>query len=183
MLAAAFADLPTAAWLVPDPTDRLEAVTGQFTILTEHAAAAGGIVTAGNESAPDAAVVWFDHTNPPPLIPDYQERLHQACGMHVNRFLALDAAMHARHPDTPHRYIALVGTRTDRQGHGLATALLGRINDDLDQTQTAAYLEAVSEPTVDLYERLGYRRYGNTFEIGPGGPPLYPMWRTPRPPA
>lgn len=176
MLAQAFLDLPTALWLVADPDERLKAVRGQFELLVEHAEAHGGIVTAGEL---DGAVVWFDHTKPPPPIPDYEERLREACGEHVERFARLDRVMEHHHPTEPHVYVALVGVREERRGRGLATAMLREINERLDHEGTAAYLEAVSPGVAGLYESLGYRTHAKPFHLEDGGPALYPMWRQP----
>lgn len=182
MLAEAFADLPTAVFLVAERTERIDAVAGQFTILAEHARTAGGVITAGEPGVLAAAVVWFDHTSTPDPVDGYEARLRAACGPHTDRFLELDTVMDAHHPTEPHHYIALVGTRPGQQGKGIATALLKQACARLDQSATAAYLEAVSEQTVRLYERCGFQRYADAFAIAPGGPHLHPMWRTPKPP-
>ncbi|WP_100447253.1 GNAT family N-acetyltransferase [Glycomyces xiaoerkulensis] len=179
LLAAAFDELPTARWLVPDPAARGRAVAGQFELLIEHARACGGLATAGAGEAPDGALVWFDYTGPVPPISDYRARLAAACGAYTDRFLDLDAAMDAHHPSEPHHYIALIGVRPDRRGQGIATALLDPIHRRLDRAAVPAYLEAVSVATMRLYRRLGYRPHGRPYPIGPGGPPLYPMWREP----
>lgn len=182
MLAAAFADLPQSRYLVADRAERARALAGQFTILAEHTEKAGGIVTAAdNDGQLEGAVVWFDYTTEPEPIEDYEERLLAVCGVHTGRFLIFDAAMEAHHPSAPHRYLALVGTRPDRQGRGIASRLLEQISADLDQVQTPAYLEAVSPRTAELYARFGFEASGEPFPIGSGGPFMQPMWRNPKP--
>lgn len=178
MLAEAFLSVPTARWLVDDPAERLATVQGQFELLVEHALVHGGVVTEGTEGA----VVWFDRTKDEPPIPDYEERMRKACGEHYERFAVLDAVMDEHHPAEPHNYVALVGVREDARGRGVAGAMLRRHHERLDEAGTAAYLEAVSPETARLYESLGYRRHGEPFRIGEGGPPLYPMWREAVPP-
>lgn len=176
MLAQAFLDLPSARWLVADPDERLKAVRGQFELLVEHAEAHGGIVTVGDL---DGAVVWFDHTEPPPPIPDYDERLREACGEHTERFAHLDRLMEYHHPIEPHHYVALVGVREEMRGRGLARGMLRGLHERLDQADIPAYLEAVSPETARLYESLGYRPHAKPFHLGDDGPALYPMWRQP----
>ena len=46
----------------------------------------------------------------------------------------------------------------------------------LDAEETPAYLEASSERSCHLYQRLGFRRHGEPFTL-PDGPTVYPMWR------
>jgi GNAT superfamily N-acetyltransferase len=182
MLASAFADLAPSRYLVADRAERVQALTGQFTILAEHARKAGGITAAAGTAGVEGAVVWFDYTTEPEPIHDYEDRLQAACGVHTGRFLAFDAAMEAHHPAEPHRYLALVGTRPDLQGRGIASGLLEQISADLDRDQTAAYLEAVSTRTAQLYARFGFEESAEPFAIGPDGPFMQPMWRHPKPP-
>ena len=177
LLGEAFVDVPTAVWLVDDPAERIAAVGGQFAILVEHAAAHGGIATAGRDGALEGALVWFDRTKDEPPIPDYDARLRAACGRHYDAFAELDRAMDEQHPAEPHLYVALVGVRADARGRGVAAQMLRGIHKGLDESGTAAYLEAVSPRTAALYASLGYRPHGEPFPIGPGGPQLYPMWR------
>lgn len=183
MLASAFADLAPSRYLVSDREARVQALAGQFAILAEHARKAGGITTAAdNEGRLEGAVVWFDYTTEPEPIHDYEERLQAVCGVHTDRFLAFDAAMEAHHPQKPHRYLALVGTRPALQGRGIASALLDGICAELDQDRTPAYLEAVSPRTAQLYARFGFVDAAEPFAIGSGGPFMQPMWRNPKPP-
>ncbi|GAB4001664.1 hypothetical protein GCM10029992_37790 [Glycomyces albus] len=181
LLARAFQDVPPARWLVADPVERRRAVQGQFAILVDHAHRHGDVATAGSAEDPVGAVVWFDHVGGVPPEPDeFEARLRQACGPHTDRFLTLGQAMAARHPIEPHVYVALVGVRPDQWGQGIATGLLQRLHQHLDEAGTPAYLEAVSERTAGLYGRLGYRPHGEPFAVDDHhGPLLYPMWRPP----
>lgn len=176
LLAAAFQELPTARWIAADPDERLKAVLGQFEMLAEHAETHGGIIASGDL---DGAVIWFDHTEPPPPIPDYDRRLREASGDHYERFARLDRLMEHYHPTEPHVYVALVGVREQMRGKGIARAMLHELHERLDKEETPAYLEAVSTDTVRLYESLGYRAHAKPFHLEDGGPALYPMWRHP----
>lgn len=177
MIGEAFVDVPTAVWLVEDPVERVAAVGGQFVLVVEHALAHGGVLTTGRDDAPEGALVWFDRTKDEPPIPDYDARLRAACGRHYEAFAELDRIMDEQHPAEPHLYVALVGVRADARGRGIAAELFRDIHKGLDESGTAAYLEAVSPRTAALYASLGYRPHGEPFPIGAGGPPLYPMWR------
>lgn len=65
-------------------------------------------------------------------------------------------------------------------GHGFGTALLAHRAAQLDRQGRAAYLEASSACSARLYRRLGFEEAGDPIQPA-GGPPLFPMWRPPRP--
>lgn len=176
MLAQAFLELPSARWIAADPAERFTAIRGQFEILAEHAEDHGGIVTSGDL---DGAVMWFDYTEPPPPVPDYDERMRAVCGAHYERYMHLDRLMEHHHPTEPHVYVALVGVREELRGKGIASAMLRGLHDRLDEEGTPAYLEAVSPRTAGLYQSVGYRAHAKPFHLEDGGPALYPMWRAP----
>ncbi|HEX5493068.1 MAG TPA: GNAT family N-acetyltransferase [Mycobacteriales bacterium] len=84
----------------------------------------------------------------------------------------------AHHPSEPHHYLAFLAVRPERQGAGLGSALLRHHHARLDRTGVAAYLEASSPRSRELYLRHGYRPRGEPFTV-PDGTPFWPMWRTP----
>jgi GNAT superfamily N-acetyltransferase len=95
------------------------------------------------------------------------------------RGLGMIEGAHARHPD--HYYLAVLGTRPDRQGSGVGAALLQPVLDHCDETGIGAYLESSKERNIPFYRRHG-------FEVAeklhlPSGPPLWPMWRDPQVPS
>lgn len=76
-----------------------------------------------------------------------------------------------------HYYIRFVGVATRFQGQGFGTALLRPTLDRCDREGMPAYIEASSERSAALYERLGFVHLGN-LQI-PDGPPFWPMRRPP----
>ena len=85
---------------------------------------------------------------------------------------------HAAHP--AHYYLAVLGTRPDRQGEGLGSALMAPVLDRCDEEGVGAYLESSKESNIPYYRRHGFEVVG---EIDfPSGPRLWGMWRDPRPP-
>ena len=83
------------------------------------------------------------------------------------------------HPRDPHWYLAVLGTDPDHQGNGIASALLRPVLDGCDRDEVPAYLETGTERNVAFYTRHGFRV---TEELRlPKGPPMWLMWRAPRP--
>src|SRR5690606_20986169 len=78
-----------------------------------------------------------------------------------------------------HEYLWMIGVVPARQGEGLGTALIGSVLGRCDREGRAAYLEASSERSRLLYERLGFEAAGEPLAL-PDGPFMYPMWREPR---
>jgi GNAT superfamily N-acetyltransferase len=102
-----------------------------------------------------------------------------AFGVHLLRAARLGAAMEWRHVRAPHYYVRDVGVLPDEQGKGLGSALLRPTLDRCDREGLPAYLEASSERSAALYERLGFQ---TTSELRVGGsPPLQLMLRPPHP--
>lgn len=90
-----------------------------------------------------------------------------------------DARSSANHPThAGHYYLPFIAVRPDRHGTGIGTALLRDRLSILDRQRIPSYLEASSERSARLYERLGFTRLERTTDL-PGGPSLYPMWREP----
>ena len=82
----------------------------------------------------------------------------------------------AHHPQHPHYYLQFIGVCPERQGTGIASALLRAVLDRCDLEGAAVYLEA------DERSRLLYLKHGfeATTELRlPEGPSFFPMWRAP----
>ena len=180
LVATAFEPMPVVSWLVPTPHQRAAVLARQFRIIIEHAITTGRVdVLPGM----DAAAVWLPAGEPDlPEIEDYDARLADACGEYVERFHALDAALHAHHPGAPaHEHLALLAVRAGAQCRGLGSRLLEHRHRILDAAERPAYLEASTMRSARLYERHGYRHIGPPFT--PNGCPasFWPMWRDPQP--
>lgn len=85
----------------------------------------------------------------------------------------------SRHPKPPHWYLAVLGTDPDRQGEGIGTALLQPVLEECDRHDIPAYLETGRERNVGFYNRHGFK-VSEQLTL-PNGPPIWLMWREPRP--
>ncbi|MEV0841579.1 GNAT family N-acetyltransferase [Actinocatenispora sera] len=182
LLSDAFLLGDLADWLVPDLAQRREIYPRYWAIIARHALA--GAATVDVTDAGSAAALWYAAGGgEPDLVPgDYDALLASACGRHVDRFAALDRAMHDAYPDRPgYAYLGFVGVTPERQRAGLGAALLDHRHRQLDRAGSAAFLIASSAGSARLYRRLGYRPAGPDIRPGPDAPALYPMLREPRP--
>lgn len=177
LIGKAFQPLQAACWLVPDPDRRARILPANFRIHVEHALLVGRVHVTADRSA---AAVWFprDSDQPLPEPVNYQQRLAAACGEATERFRQLDELFDRHHPTKPHHHLALLGVHPDRQRQGLGSALLRHYHAGLDAKGVAAYLEASSPESRDLYLRHGYEVMGGAFRL-PDGTPMWPMWRPP----
>jgi len=178
VIADAFYDLPPSRWLIADAAARRAIFPGYFQIYVEHALAHGTVHTTTDRTA---VSLWIPADGQPPEPPaGYRSRLTAVTSPWTSRFLAFDAVLDQHHPTgMPHRHLAILAVRPDRQDQGLGTALLRAHHQVLDNTGTTAYLEAVDLRTRGIYLRRGYADHGKPIRL-PGGPRMYPMWREPR---
>ena len=100
----------------------------------------------------------------------------RAFGMRLPRASRVQRAMEKRHPREPHFYVRTVGVRPAVQGQGVGSMLMQPTLETADSAGLPAYIEASSERSAALYERLGFRHL-EAFELPDGGPPVWPMLR------
>ena len=103
----------------------------------------------------------------------------RAFGTRLSLAMRVQRAMEERHLREPHFYVRIVGVRTARQGQGVGTALMQPTLGRADAAGLPAYIEASTERSAALYERLGFVHM-DVLELPEGGPPV---WRMRRPPA
>lgn len=180
-LAAAFANDPVFCHLLPPGVQaRDERVRRIFVVDGSRSLAHAGLWTTAEG---DAAAVWFppDHWRPS-TRQDLRETPAwlRIGGRQARRFMQLRSALYAHHRELPpHWYLLYIGTRPERQGQGLGSALLQSVLDRCDADRVPAYLEASCERNAVLYRRHGFVDQG-TLPLPPGCPPMTPMWRDPR---
>lgn len=174
VLAEAFFEDPVLGWLMPNDTKRRARMRRFFAIELRYLALPRGQVwttgdlTGAALSLPPAA--W--------RVPLRATLLEGgAFGSHLSRAARLGAAIERRHPREPHHYIRDVGILPEMQGKGLGSALMRPTLERSDREGLPAYLEASSERSAALYERLGFRLISE-LRVG-GSPPLHLMLRPP----
>ncbi|MFD3518108.1 GNAT family N-acetyltransferase [Streptomyces sp. NPDC058657] len=178
LLHRAFREDPVSSWIFPGPEQRERAhplMMGTFVDLV----LAEGRVDLADEGA--AAALWLDIPAGEPEADDGAARLRAAVdpdNERIELIAHLPAKLHPHHE--AHAYLWMIGVDPDRQGEGLGSALLDPVLERCDREGRAAYLEASTARSRELYRRLGFDDHATPLRLPDGGPLMYPMWRAPR---
>jgi ribosomal protein S18 acetylase RimI-like enzyme len=179
VLARAFYDDPVMSWFFPDPARRARHNQRFFSMRLRQLLPHGETYTVDGELG---AALWAvpDRWRLGPL-----ESIRMAFalapalgrrGLLISR--GVETIEHA-HPRTPHYYLAVLGTEPAAQGRGIGSALIRPMLESCDRDEVPAYLESSKERNIDFYARHGFRLTGEVRL--PDGPPVWSMWRDPRP--
>jgi GNAT superfamily N-acetyltransferase len=178
VLARAFHDDPVMQWMFAGDAGRPRALERFFTIRAQQLIGQEEVYTTDELAG---AALW--------TLPDRWEMgvgqviglrsIVPALGWRLPRVLRGLTLVEKRHPRAPHFYLASLGTDPARQGEGVGSALMGPVLGLCDTDGLGAYLESSKERNIAFYARHGFRV---TEEVRlPGGPPVWLMWRDPRP--
>jgi ribosomal protein S18 acetylase RimI-like enzyme len=177
MLAQAFFDDPIFSWLIPEDSKRLAGLHRYFGIEMRHYVLPHGRVWTTADLVGAALTLPPGAWRAPPHATLLEGR---AFGIHLSRAARIGAAMewnHTRRPREPHYYVRDIGVHPDKQGNGLGGALMRPTLERCDREGVSAYIEASSERSAALYERLGFRHI-KELHVG-SCPPLWLMIRSP----
>ncbi|MEU8673483.1 GNAT family N-acetyltransferase [Streptomyces sp. NPDC048560] len=178
ILDEAFHHDPVSSWVFPDE-DHRRAVHGTFLGVFVDVTLAEGRVDLLEDGT--AAALWLPVPAGAPEEEDPTPALMRATADPDNERAELIGRLTgAVHPhDRAHEYLLMIGVSPGRQGEGLGAALIDEVLQRCDREGVPAYLEASSERSRGLYERLGFTFMGRTVDL-PDGPSMWPMWREPR---
>ncbi|MFG2710000.1 GNAT family N-acetyltransferase [Streptomyces goshikiensis] len=181
LLDVAFRDDPVSGWVFPDPEHRA-AVHGKFLgVFVDVALEEGRIDCAADGSA---AALWLRVPAGEPeggaAEDEVPARMRAAADPDNERCELVGRLTGAVHPTAEeHEYLLMIAVAPGRQGEGLGTELMRPVLERCDREGVPAYLEASSERSKVLYERLGWEVTGEPVRL-PDGPLMWPMWRKPR---
>jgi ribosomal protein S18 acetylase RimI-like enzyme len=178
VLARAFLDDPVAMWSCPKERRRLRLNERFFSFRLRQLLGQDQVYTTHDSSG---AALWAlpdrwrmtprDALGLLPMVP--------ALGRRVPRVIRGLVRLEEAHPKSPpHFHLAVLGTEPARQGEGIGSALLQPVLELCDRDHVPAYLESSKEDNIAFYSRHGFRVTGELRM--PQGPPVWPMWRSPR---
>jgi GNAT superfamily N-acetyltransferase len=179
VLADAFIDDPLYTWLLPGSLRLRARLRTMFEAEMEHYVIPTGTVwtTPGYDGAvtelpPGAWEMPMSFTGNEAI------KLMRAFGTRLALAGRVQRAMEERHLREPHFYVRTVGVRTALQGQGVGSALMQPTLERADALGLPTYIEASSQRSAALYERLGFVHM-DVFELPDGGPPVWLMRRPP----
>ncbi|WP_255952237.1 GNAT family N-acetyltransferase [Streptomyces odontomachi] len=177
LLDEAFLEDPVTLWLFPDEADR-RAKNATMMVAFLDQTLHDGRVDMTEDGA--AAALWIWVPTGHPCDEDGPALIRQAVDPGNERIELVGRLVDAAHPRRrAHEYLQLVAVAPDRQGEGLGGALIRATLDRCDRERQPVYLEASTERSRGLYERLGFMDMGYTLVL-PDGPAMWPMWRDPQ---
>jgi ribosomal protein S18 acetylase RimI-like enzyme len=185
VLARAFDDDPVPRWMFRGDRRRRRGLRKFFAIQLRHTYLERGEVFTTEDRAGvamwsppgRARPGWRDLVRLVPVMP-YLTGLGRDTPEAARLLSAVDAAR----PQEPHWYLATLGTDPDRQHTGVGSALMRTVLDRVDSEGLPAYLESSKESNLAFYGQHGFEVTGE-IRTPRGGPTLWLMWRTARPPA
>jgi ribosomal protein S18 acetylase RimI-like enzyme len=183
VLADAFAEDPVFAWLIPpELRGRDNRMHRFFTSMSRgYLRQDKPCYVAGDASA---AALWAAPGDwAMPLSQIIMEAAPSALAFRHRLIRALRTQLQVERlhagQSRPHWYLGYLGTRRDRQGQGLGSAMLREVLTRLDANGVPAYLESSNERNLPLYERNGFLVIGELRALG-RGPAIWRMWREPQ---
>jgi GNAT superfamily N-acetyltransferase len=178
-LADAFINDPVYTWMLPGGLRLNARLRAMFTAELEQYGLPQGTVwtTAGCDGAVVALPpgAW---EMPKSITLTQALTWARALGRRLLLAARVKRAMEERHLREPHFYVRIVGVRTALQGQGLGSALMQPTLQRADSAGLPTYIEASSERSAALYERLGFRHI-DVLDLPEGGPPVWLMRRPP----
>jgi GNAT superfamily N-acetyltransferase len=179
LLDDAFQDDPVSGWIFPDAEYRRSSHHKLMAAFTDAVFADGRIDLAEDGAA---CALWLSMPGEAQATDGADEAvaLRESVDPDNERVETIARLMDEVHPTgRAHEYLWMIAVAPDRQGEGLGAALIRHVLDRCDREGLPAYLEASSERSAKLYERLGYTFTDTALDL-PDGPRMYPMWREPR---
>lgn len=181
LLARAFWDDPVMVHLLPDEASRYRRMQHLYGFALADGRRRGFVHTTDRL---EAVAVW----HAPGRRSAQRSDVLRAAPMGLRTFgptrlpLAVQVLEHVErhHPRQHHWYLALIASDPGRRGRGAAAALLEPVLARADEEDVPAYLESSKLSNVAYYERFGFE-VTEEITLPGGGPPMWLMWRTPRP--
>ena len=123
---------------------------------------------------PDQQLAW-------PVNPRNLWRMLRVCGPGGFVRFARSGFTTARfHPKRPHYYLFLIGAVPEARGQGVGSQLISRVLRNCDDENVPAYLENSKADNLAFYQGHGFQVI-NEVRFARTAPPIWLMWREPRP--
>jgi ribosomal protein S18 acetylase RimI-like enzyme len=123
---------------------------------------------------PDCKLHW-------PVTTKNLWRMFRVCGLRGFLRFGLSGVNTARfHPGEPHYYLFLLGALPEYQGQGVGSTLMAYVLRKCDRENVPAYLENSKPENLAFYRGHGFEVI-DEIRFARSAPPVWLMWREPRP--
>jgi GNAT superfamily N-acetyltransferase len=180
LLDEGFRDDPVSGWVFPDEEGFRRAHPLMMEAILDIVLEAGRVDLTEDGAA---VALWLSIPEGGPEEDEAEEdedgpaRMREAVDPANERIEWIGRLTEGCHPQhAAHEYLWMIAVDPSRRGEGLGTALIRSVLDRCDREGTAAYLEASSARSRELYRRLGFEVREPVLEL-PDGPTMWPMWR------
>lgn len=178
-LADAFINDPVYTWMLPRSLRLNARLQAMFTAeLEQYGLPRGAVWTSVGCDGAAVALPPGAWKMPKSMTLKQARMWARALGRRLLLAARVQRAMEERHLREPHFYVRIIGVRTALQGRGLGSALMQPTLQRADSAGLPTYIEASTERSAALYERLGFQHI-DVLELPEGGPPLWLMRRPP----
>lgn len=180
-LARAFEDDPVWTYLSAPGGRRLDRTAAWFTAEARAQLAGHGEVLVDDQVR--GAAIWAPPNHWKSTLAETARIAPASLNLfrsRIVRTLRTQATMEKRHPlEPPHWYLYILGTDPAHKGRGVGGSLIAAVTERCDTEGLGAYLESSKESNLAFYGRHGFA-VAEQVDL-PGGPPIWRMWRDPRP--
>ena len=176
ILDRAFHDDPVMNWMSAHPDFRRT-----FFRITLPAVLPDGLTYIDERGLGAAAWLGPNHKLRWPATPTNLWHMYKVSGLRgFYRFARSGLATARFHPGEPHYYLFLLGAVPEAQGQGIGSALIAHVLRKCDDELLPAYLENSKRDNLAFYQGHGFKVV-DEIRFAPGAPPVWLMWREPRP--
>jgi GNAT superfamily N-acetyltransferase len=175
-LAAAFTGYVWADWTVAADGQERRLYQG-FDLILRHVVLPHGELWISSDCA--AAAVWIPPGRSREVTSAFaaiSAPLREFAGCRAEAADGAEAEVATVRPSTEHWYLASMGTRPERQGQGLGSAVLAPVLSRLDTSGEPAYTETSTAENAAFYSKRGFRVI-RELQISGGGPRVWGMLR------
>jgi len=178
-LADAFLNDPVYTWMLPGTLRLRPRLRAMFTAeMEQYGLPHGTVWTTGGCDGALIALGPGAWEMPKSITLTQALTWMRAFGTRLSLAARVQRLMEEHHIREPHVYVRIVGVRAAVQGRGLGSALMRPTLQSADSAGLPAYIEASTQRSAALYERLGFHHL-DVLELPEGGPPLWLMRRPP----
>jgi GNAT superfamily N-acetyltransferase len=162
LLAAAFVDRPFYRYLAPDPVERREFLALNFRLRLEHSFEAGHIDGAMQDRQIAGLAVWVPPAAPPPPEDRSMETAFAGFSPGLRErffgFLRILTAARDEVVRQPHWSLAPIAVLPEKQGSGIASALIRKKLAEIDALAQPCFLGTQDEQNLAIYGRYGFQK-------------------------